>query len=79
MEIVIAHFSTLTFSQLSSAQSHTVLQQIWKALFGNIRYLINECRAYHVFLQLASIILAAANYAVLIFRETVTDLSVPSG
>lgn len=48
-------------------------------MFENIRYLINVYRAYHVFLQLASIILAAANYAQLIFREMVTDLSVPSG
>lgn len=79
MEIVKAHFSPVIFAQLCKAWGYRVLQQIWKALFGNIRYLINECRAYHVFLQLASIILAAANYAVLIFRERVTDLSVPSG
>lgn len=50
-----------------------------KAEFGNIRYLINDCRAYHIFVQLTSIILAAANYALLIFGGLVTDFSVPSG
>lgn len=39
---------------------------LWKAVFGNIRYLINEGRVCHIFVQLTSIILAAANYALLI-------------
>ena len=44
------------------------LQPLWSTVFGNIRYLINEGRTRHIFVQLTSIILAAANYALLMFR-----------
>lgn len=39
----------------------------WGKQFGNIKYLINEHQAYHIFVQLTSIILTAANYALLLF------------